>query len=268
MGFWDRMSRGAAQRLGRPRGHRLGFTRRQPARIRNWAIDGHCGTRRDLTRCTAPPQDQQQEHAAGQQYCGDHRNGTRAIEPQWTERRLRCRGSDAVRNHTRHEKRRGAAGNRIGGPVRAEPPDGRHVQAHGPPSPRDHRKPHRPAPSVGRRDGDGVPQLLGVRVPLQFPDPHPPTGRCRDRTLERDGVADRRTTRRRRPPVRLQHQRQHGEYHRLIRLARSAKARRSGTPYGTVVIRDTRSMPACTSLRLRSCCMRSAATRMRVRVGA
>ena len=112
------------------------------------------------------------------------------------------------------------------------------------------------------------PPVAGVRVPTQFPDPHAPTGRCRDRTLERDGVADRRTTRRRRPPVRPQHQRQHGEYHRLIRLARSAKARRSGTPYGTVVSRDTRSMPACTSLRLRSCCMRSAATRMRVRVGA
>src|SRR5439155_172506 len=150
------------------------------------------------------------------------------------------------------------------------------LEGSGPPSPHDDARGKEPG-GPGR---------------VELPRPDLPAGGDGDRTLEPDGVADggcwgtsdpsRRlscsTTPRRYDAKDDKYRRPRQDSygvtssgrttcgHRFRRRARSANARRSTTPYGTLVWSATRSTPAWASFRVRSWSWRSAATLTRVRV--
>src|SRR5207249_3084028 len=148
-------------------------------------------------------------------------------------------------------------------------------------------------PATGAPPHPGIGERLDGFRRFELAGPDLPAVADRECPLEPDGVADRGRWRTRRPrrvlsrsPTPRAHDAQEREgecqrsalgdvaswrrassHHRFSRRARSAKARRSSTPYGTLVWSATWSTPAWTSFRVRSWNWRSAATLTRVRVG-
>ena len=184
-----RQRRGGS-RLGRAGGHRLGLTRRQPARVRTRSPT--VATARPSAyraRAAAPPQAMSpMSTPAARQTCdGDAEAGSTRCRAQWPQRRLRlrvtarCRESRWRRETSQsrpaasrpcHPDRtaRSAACLELIAP-RASTRRQRNGISHAPASVATH---------------DGITELLGVRSDrIQLPDrATTPTGRCRDRTLE------------------------------------------------------------------------------------
>ena len=262
------MGQREAEALRDARRDRLGLPRREPAGVRHLDVTRHTRASREHPGPTPFPCDEQYEHTSREQHGGNHRNRARAIEAQRSNGGLRSRRFHTVGNDARDAERRATPGNRIDAAVGPEAPQGGHLQRGRPRRPSNNRIPHDPLPGCRGCKHHGIAERLGDGTRREPAGADAPTRERGHRALESDGVPDRGSTRRDRPAVPGLDQEEQQSDHRLIRRARSANARRSGGPYGTVVCSATRSTPAWSSLRVRSCCNRSAATRIRVRVGA